>query len=240
VVAIVSFFPSTHWSVVLNAGNSGADGAPSALEQLCQTYWYPLYAYSRSLGDSPSDAEDLIQGFFVEILRTRFIVRADPSIGKFRSYLLKSFSLYRGRQIDRAGALKRGGGKTIISIDELEAEDRFLDEAERELPPEHRFDHEWAITILDQAHRRLEVEFERAGRRAYFERMRPFLESVPGGSKYSDLARELGKSEGAIKMEISRFRSRFRRQLECAVAETVGAAEDVGAELHYLLTLLRD
>ena len=55
-------FDTTHWSVVLAAGGDSTSGAKRALATLCETYWYPLYAYLRRQGQSAEDAQDLTQG----------------------------------------------------------------------------------------------------------------------------------------------------------------------------------
>src|SRR6266567_650310 len=122
------WFATTHWSVVLAAGQTTSSQAEAALEKLCRTYWYPLYVYVRCQGHSPHDAQDLTQGFFARLLEKNWVGVADREKGKFRSFLLSLLNHYLGDERDRAHAAKRGGGKPLISLDEQTAENLFLQE----------------------------------------------------------------------------------------------------------------
>src|SRR5215831_11024056 len=81
-------FHTTHWTVILEARDQGGPTAGAALESLCGTYWYPLYAFIRRQGASPHEAEDLTQGFFQRFLERNALTNVHPAAGKFRSFLL--------------------------------------------------------------------------------------------------------------------------------------------------------
>jgi DNA-directed RNA polymerase specialized sigma24 family protein len=233
----MSYFPTTHWSLILSAGHGSVDTARRALEELCQSYWYPLYAYSRSLGDGPEDAEDLTQGFFVELIEKNLVAKAHREKGRFRSFLLQSFKHHRSRHREKATAGKRGGGVEILSLEALGAEERYAAEPRDELTPERRFERNWAISVLDEAHRRLAADYAASGKEPLFHRLRGLLQSTRA-EPYAALAVESGKSPDALKMEVSRMRARYRRLLREVVAETVDLAGEVEEELRYLLAVL--
>src|SRR5207237_1899305 len=85
-----SLFTTTHWSVVLNAADSSAPGAQEALEKLCRTYWYPLYAYVRRQGQRPADAEDLTQEFFARFLEKKYFQRDSRRRGRIATLPARS------------------------------------------------------------------------------------------------------------------------------------------------------
>ena len=89
-----NYFATTHWSVVLTAGRQDTTSAASALEKLCKTYWYPLYAYVRRRGYSPHDAQDLTQGFFACLLERQSLRNVDPNKGRFRSFMLGALNYF--------------------------------------------------------------------------------------------------------------------------------------------------
>ena len=230
----MSYFPTTHWSLVLSVGHGTAETARQSLEQLFRTYWYPLYAFARAQGEGSHDAEDLIQSFFVELIERNTIAKAREERGRFRSFLLQSFKHHRHNQRARAAAQKRGGA-SILSLDELRAEERFANEPQDTLSPESRFDRDWAVSVLDEAHRRLAAEYGGANKGALFARLSPLLQGEQE-SRYAGLAADFGKTESAIKMEVSRLRSRYRELLRAVVADTVDSPTEVEEELRYLLT----
>src|SRR5713101_2250946 len=158
------WFATTHWSVVLAASQTESPQAEAALEKLCRTYWYPLYAYVRRQGHSPHDAQDLTQGFFARLLEKNWVGAADREKGKFRSFLLSLLNHYLTDERDRANAAKRGGGKVMISLDEQTAEKLFSGEPASCLSPEREFERRWATALLQQAMTRLREEFETTGK----------------------------------------------------------------------------
>src|SRR6266478_7662781 len=140
-------FATTHWSVVLKAGHSSVPGAQEALETLCRTYWFPLYAFARRQGNTPEDAQDLTQDFFCRLLEKNYLVKADPDRGRFRTFLLGSLKNFLINEWKRAGRLKRGGGLEFISIDAHAAEDRYEEEAPDESNPDDEYEMRWAVTL---------------------------------------------------------------------------------------------
>src|SRR5262245_21604051 len=118
-------FATTHWSVVLAAGQNRSDRAATALEELCRSYWYPLYAYLRKKGYSEHDAQDLTQGFISQLIERRSLEKVQPQKGKFRSFLLASLNYFLADDRDRAQAQKRGGGRELLSLELHEAEGRY-------------------------------------------------------------------------------------------------------------------
>src|SRR6266704_7089138 len=148
-------FATTHWSVVVQAGEAASPQTSEALAQLCRTYWYPLYAYVRRKGYDSHPAQDLTQEFFARLLARNYLSVADRNRGKFRSFLLGCLEHFLAREWTRAHAQKRGGGRPLFSLDETDAENRYLREPAHELSAEKIFDRRWATTLLDQAMARL-------------------------------------------------------------------------------------
>ena len=149
-------FATTHWSVVLAAGDPASPAARAALETLCRTYWYPLYAYLRRTGCGPEDAEDLVQGFFLQLLRREVLKSVQREGGRFRSFLLGTLKHYLSDEKERAGAMKRGGSRQFVSWDPAQAEQQFLREPVDTDSPDRLFERRWALTLLEQAMKRLQ------------------------------------------------------------------------------------
>jgi RNA polymerase sigma factor (sigma-70 family) len=231
-------FATTRWTVVLMAGGSTSVGSAAALEQLCRTYWYPLYSFVRGRGLSPHDAEDLIQSFFAFLLEKDVIARADRERGRFRTFLLAALQNFQANERARAESLKRGGGNVIVSFDELQAEARYQNEPATNLSPERIFDQKWAASLLDQVLQILRREYTAAGKALLFEELRQLLWGGRGEVSYETLARQLGTTEGAIKVAVHRLRLRFKECLRDEVMHTVAAPGEVEDELRHLLTSL--
>ena len=225
---------------MLLARKSGEPEGQRALEQLCQLYWYPLYAYIRRQGRSPHNAEDLTQAFFAHLLARKDLAGVDPRKGKFRSFLLGSMQHFLANEWDRAQAQKRGGGKAIISLDEQTAEHRFQIESPASVSPESAFDKEWAAVVFEKAREGLREEFRKAGKLERFEALQAFLLGESDAAPYAAVAEHLRLSEGAVKVAVLRMRRRFLEFLREAVKETVADPAEVDDEIRYLLTLLRD
>jgi RNA polymerase sigma factor (sigma-70 family) len=228
-------FNTTHWSVVLTARESEGAAAHAALEQLCQTYWYPLYAYVRRRGFNPQDAEDLTQGFLAHLLGQSFLATVTPAKGKFRSFLLAALQNYLADQRDRAMALKRGGGQTVISLDLEHASERYASEPLDQLSPDKVFDRNWAMALLERARAQLEEEYRRAGKDHFYRVLRQFNFDGPGAPTYSETAAQLDMSENTLKSLVHRFRQRYRQLLRDEIAQTVSSAAEVDDEIRYLL-----
>jgi RNA polymerase sigma factor (sigma-70 family) len=232
-------FATTHWSVVLAAGRADSPGAAEALELLCRTYWYPLYAFVRRQGHSAHDAEDLIQEFFARFLAKEYFGRADPALGRLRNFLLACLKHLLSEQWRQAGRLKRGGGRSLISWDSLTAEERYRSEPVDPLTPEKIFDRRWALTLLEQTLTRLGQEQSAAGKGDVFTQLKDYLWGEASGACYAEVAARLGLTEGALKVAVHRLRQRYRELLREEVAQTVAAALEVDEELRYLVTVIR-
>ena len=230
-------FATTHWSVVLAAGRTDSTRAHEALARLCRTYWRPLYAYVRRRGYPAHDAEDLTQAFFARLLERNDVAAVSPDRGKFRSYLLAAMNHFLSDEWDKARAQKRGGGR-VIEMDSAVAEAIHAQQTEDTLTPEKLFDQRWAITVLEEVHRRLRQEHEREGRGAQFEALRFSLMGERSAVPYAELATRLKMPENTVKTAVHRLRQRYRELLRAEVAETVSCAEDVEVELHELFRAL--
>jgi len=230
-------FATTHWSVVLAAGQSDVPRAQDALERLCQTYWHPLYAYVRRRGYSPADAEDLTQQFFAWLLERDWLGRADEQRGRFRSFLLTSISHFLANEWDKARAQKRGGGR-IVSLQRDEAETRDAREPADQLDPEQIFEWRWALALLEQVMNRLSTEFAQDGRAELFEALKPCLLGERTKQPYAVLAPKLGMTEGSVKVAVHRLRQRYRQLLRGEIAHTVAKPEEIEEELRYLFAVL--
>ncbi len=168
-------FRTTHWSVVLAAKQRDAPEARQALAKLCKAYWYPLYAYVRRRGHNPHDAEDLTQEFFLRLIEKNYLAGISREGGRFRSYLLATLKHFLSNEWERAQTQKRGGGKTILSLDEEQAETRYKFELADSVSPDILFERSWALTVLDDAMTRLSQEFRNEGKAELFQQLREFL-----------------------------------------------------------------
>lgn len=233
-------FATTRWTLVLSAGRDTPAQARQALEQLCQAYWYPLYAYIRRRGKSPQDAEDLTQAFLTQLLEKHSLAAARRDRGKFRSFLLASLNHFLSDQWDKARAQKRGGGRAAISFDALSAESRYAAAPQAELTPEKVFARQWALQLLAQVLHNLEAEFAAQGKADLFGHLRGCLTGQRSTQPYAELAARLGMSEGAVKVAVHRLRQRYRALLRAQIAETLSAQDDVEEELRDLFAALAD
>lgn len=230
-------FLTTRWSMVLAAGSEREDSA-SALAELCETYWYPLYAFVRRRGHSAEDARDLTQAFFTRLLEKNAVGVADPDRGRFRAFLLGALKHFLANEWNRARAEKRGGGQRLLSIDYGAADERFDNDPQDDATPERAFERSWALEVLERALARLEAEYSRRGKQRVFTELRETL--VAGGEppSYKQAAARLSMTEGAIKVAVHRLRQGFREALRREIAQTVGGAEDLDAELRDLVAAL--
>lgn len=227
-------FPSTHWSVVLAAGAASRD-ADSALEQVCHKYWQPLYAYVRRRGHRPEDAEDLTQEFLARFIEKRYLGLADPQRGRFRSFLLTALKHYLQDDWVRAHAVKRGGGRRVISLDMSPA--RHWIEPADDLTPEKVYEQRWGEAILEAVLARLTEEYEATGKRQKFETLKRFLWGGDGSITYAQIAAQLDMTETGVKTAVRRLRLRYAQLLRQEVAQTVSSAEELEDELCWLRTI---
>jgi RNA polymerase sigma factor (sigma-70 family) len=233
-----AFFDTTHWSVVSAAADRVSPNAAAALEKLCRTYWYPLYAYIRRKGHAAADAEDLTQEFFCRLVGKNYLESVDRSAGSFRSFLLASVNHLLANEWDKAQTLKRGGGHEIISLDAEVAEGRFAQEASINGSPERAFDRSWALTLLDGALARLRDEFIAAGKLRQFDLLKGFLSDLAGDGDYAAVAGELGMDAGAVAVAVHRLRRRYRDIVRTEIAQTVTTEVELDAEMEHLFAAL--
>ena len=231
-------FPTTHWSSVVSAGGGAEPDAQAALERLCQAYWYPLYSYVRRQGRSVEEAQDLTQEFFARLLQKEYLRHPDPTRGRFRTFLLTALKRFLINDWKKGRAARRGDGQPAISCDQLEMETRFLAEAVDPSTPENAFEKRWAVTVLEQVLKRLREEFIAGGKAERFERLKVLLWGEKGSPPYSEVAAELGLSEGALKVVVHRMRKRYRELLRVEVAHTVERPEEVDDELRHLVAVI--
>jgi RNA polymerase sigma-70 factor (ECF subfamily) len=231
-------FATTHWSIVLAAGQGTSSEAQAALGTLCETYWYPLYAFVRRLGRQAAEAQDLTQEFFVRLLEKGYVRAANRERGRFRSFLLIAFKRFLSRERDRERAKKRGGGRKMLTLDFESGERRYRLEPAHQVTAEKIYEQRWALTLLDRVFARLRDEYDHAGKRQAFDRLKDFLTGETASMTCREAAAELGMSEGAIKVAIHRLRRRYRDLVREEVAQTVAGPEDVDEELRQLFAAI--
>jgi len=232
-------FAETHWSLVLTAARGGdSTRAGDALAALCQTYWYPLYAFVRRQGHAPHDAQDLTQEFFARLLAKNWLADVNRERGKFRSFLLAAMKHFLANEWDKANAQKRGGGAPLLSLDTESAEGRYSLEPADTTTADKLFERRWALTLLDRVLARLKEEHSTPTKRAHFDVLKGCLTGGRGDTPYAELAAKLGMSEGAVKVAAHRLRQRYRELLRAEIASTVGTAAEVDEELRYLFAAL--
>jgi RNA polymerase sigma factor (sigma-70 family) len=234
-----SRFPTTRWTLVVAAGDPQRKDSRSALVSLCENYWYPLYAYLRRRGHAPDEAQDLTQEFFMRVLGGRYLDKADPEKGRFRSFILTSLKFFAADEQDRQRAQKRGGG-AIVSFEFSSGEsgeERYQREPGHDETPDRIFERRWALSMLERVMERLRDEFVQHDRLENFERMKVFLLGQ-SEAPYAALADEMNTSEGALKVAIHRLRKRYRELFRQEIADTVADPAEVESELRYLAAVL--
>jgi len=231
-----SQFPATRWSLVVAAGDPHRKEARSALVSLCESYWYPLYAYLRRRGYSSDQAQDLTQEFFVRVIEGRYLDRAEPEKGRFRAFLLTSLKFFVADEEDRRRAHKRGGGM-VVPLEFSSGEERYQREPGHDETPERIYERRWALSVLDRVVEKLRNEFVQHGRPDHFERLKVFLLGQ-SDAPYAALAQELNTSEGALKVAIHRLRKRYRELFRQEIADTVADPAAVESELRHLAAVL--
>ncbi len=232
------YFATTHWTVVLGVGDSDTTQTRAALEKLCHTYWYPLYAYVRRCGYSPEDAQDLTQEFFARLLERKWVERADPQRGRFRSFLLGVFKHFLADERDKMRAQKRGSGIKPIPLEVAGAETRYQWEPPDNLTAEKIYEKRWALALLENVLARLRREYEADGKEVLFAKLEACLTKARAAVPYHALGKELQMSEGALRMAVHRLRTRYRQLLRSEIADTVLSGEDVEEELRHLFRVL--
>ncbi len=230
----VPHFPATRWSVVLKASGSGTQ-ARAALEELCRLYWFPLYAFARQQGCSPEDAEDETQAFLADMAAGGMLSTAAPDKGHLRTYLLAAFQRDLIDAHRHAHRQKRGGGVEFVSLEVLDAEERYRNTPNQDSPAAI-FDFAWALTCLTAAMRLLESEYSARGRTALFQSLRQFLDPESEGD-YAAVAGSTGLEPNALRQAVFRIRQRYRTLVRQTIADTL--AHPSGALIDEELTALR-
>ena len=231
-------FATTHWSVVLQAGDGRSSQSSAALEKLCRTYWFPLYAFLRRKGHVEADAKDLTQAFFETLLERKDFQTVNRSKGRFRTFLLVSLNHFLSNERDHARAAKRGGGRTILSLDAIPPEQFHRYEPASDLSPDKLFDQRWAMTLLEEAVARLESEMATDGKLRQFGTLKMFLTNEPRDGEYALAAKQLGTTNQSVAVAVHRLRQRYREIVRAEVANTVSSPTEVDEEMRHLYAAL--
>ena len=230
-------FATTHWSVVLEAqGESPA--AHDALEELCRTYWRPVYAFLRRQGVGPEEAEDITQGFFAQLLERRKFSSLRKEKGRLRSFLLGALKYFLADERRRAMAIKRGKGQRLIPLERLRVDERIEMEPSDPVTAEMIYERRWALTVLENVLSRLKDEYQTAGNAALFDLLKQLLPDEPGSPSQADIAARLGMTENAIRQAFYRFRQRYQSILREEIAHTVATPGDIEDELRHLIAVV--
>jgi|SRR6185503_10254096 len=232
------FFVTTRWTVVLSAGRKSSPQSDRALGELCQIYWYPLYAYIRRQGHSKEDAEDLVQAFFARFLEKNYLEGLSAERGKFRAFLLASLKHFLANEWDKSQRQKRGGGAQHLSLDWQSADERYHLDPPDAASPDRAFDREWALALLERVITRLRDESAAAGKSALFARAKGCLMVGESAIPYAQAAKELQMDEGAVRVAVHRFRKRYRELLREEIAQTLSDPAQVAEELRSLQAAL--
>ncbi len=222
----------------MEAGCGDAPGSAAALEELCKTYWYPLYAYVRRRGYSTEDAQDLTQEFFARLLAKEYLALAEPQKGKFRSFLLAGLNHLLSDERDKANRLKRGGSQRPISFDAQTAENRYRLEPVETMTPELLFERSWAAAVLEQAACRLRDEYVAAGQGRLYQQLTEFRQDSDSPRTYEEVGAALGISASALKSAIHRLRQRHHELVRQEIARTLNNPAELEEEIRHLLQVV--
>ena len=225
-------FATTQWTVVLAAGTSDESKSRDALQRLCETYWHPVYGFVRRKGFCPDDAEELTQEYFARLLSGESLRRVDRSKGKFRAFLLASVKNFLANEWDRRKTKKRGGNRTILSLDQARAEAWYV--SSRDSSPEKLFERRWALTLLERVLQELLREYAGSNQQDLFNALKPALTGEGPMESYAEIGQRIGLREGAVKVAVHRLRRRYRELLRAEIAQTVVSPKEIDEEIRYL------
>lgn len=234
-----SAFHATRWTLVMQAQGDTHESR-TALSELCAAYWNPVVHFLRREGRNDDDSRELAQEFFARLLARGSIGEADRTKGRFRSYLLGALKHFLSDRRRNEGREKRGGDVVHESLDAPASEDSpglQIADPSAEFP-DKQFDREWAHAIMARSLSVVQTAFEKAGKGAQFELLKPWLVGDTDNLSQADAAAKLGVSTGAIKVTIHRLRKDFRSAVEAEIAQTVPSDDDVEGELRYLVEVL--
>jgi RNA polymerase sigma-70 factor (ECF subfamily) len=229
-------FATTRWTVVLDAGERGSDSASTALAELCETYWRPLYAYARHRGYQSAEAQDLTQEFFARLLEKPVLAHASPRRGRFRTFLLTAFQNFAANQYQKQQAAKRGGGRQQLAFDFQDGEHRLACEPQDPRTPESEYERQWALALLQRVLQRLREDYAQKGRGELFAQLKPLLSG--SSPDYEQLAGRLRMSPGAVKVAVHRLRRKYGELLTEEVAQTLEDPTELDGEIQHLLDSL--
>jgi DNA-directed RNA polymerase specialized sigma24 family protein len=229
-------FATTHWTVVLEAQNRDSGRAGTALEELCRTYWYPLYVYIRRQSPTREDAEDLTQAFFARFLEKNYLAGVTSEKGRFRAFLLAALKHFLANEWDRAHRQKRGGGAANLSLDWQNADTRYQVEPPDHLSPDKLYDRAWAVTLLERVIARLHDEAAAEDKSGLFEQLKPFLMLGKSAIPYAQAAAALGLREGAARVAVHRLRRRYRALLRQEIGQTLSDPAQLEEEMQALFS----
>ena len=231
-------FSATSWTNLIAAREGNAAAAQAALEKLCRSYWYPLYAHVRRRGFDADNAQDLTQDFFYRIIRENYLGSADRTKGKFRSFLLAALDHFLLDARKRANAQKRGGGQVIISLDDEDPESRFQNEPAVDMSPEKLFTRQWFLTLYEQVLVQLREECVASKKVEQFDVLKSFLTDDTGFRDYAAPAAKLGMTTNAVAVAVHRLREKCRDLMYAEIARTVASPDELESEVRHLLSTL--
>ena len=231
-------FRTTRWSLVRAAGDSRQDDSQEALNELCQSYWFPVYAYFRRRTGNAVESQDLTQEFFATLLEKHYLSDARQERGRFRTFLLTAAQRFLSMQCAKSNALKRGGGKRALSLDFAIGESLYATEPVDNEMPERTFDRRWTLNLLEIVHQRLGDEYSASGKRQAYDLLKPHLIGAGSTESYEEVAKVLGSTVGAVKTSVYRMRCRYRELPRTEIAETVADPAEVDDEIKQLFASL--
>ena len=233
-----SGFATTHWSLIVCAGEQDRPAAHQALSELCGRYWYPLYAFLRRSGNDHEQAQDLVQGFFLELIEHTRVAAADPERGRFRTFLLASLKNYQANEHRKTQTIKRGGRAVQVSIDFAVGQQLYANEPFHSLTPEKLYERKWALQLIERCLQQLESDAQVSGRAALFEKVKPLFHGDDTETGYQQIADELGISVSAVKVAVHRWRDKFRSLIRGEIRHTVASDIDVDEEVELLFAAI--
>jgi RNA polymerase sigma factor (sigma-70 family) len=230
-------FPATRWSLVDAARTGNAAERTRALETLCAAYWRPVYKYVRlRWSRSASDAQDLTQGFFAELLERELLGKFDPGKSRLRTYLRLCVDSFVMNEDKAARRQKRGGNFLQVELDFAGAEGELgsaaIDGAAIPLPEslEEFFEKEWLRSLFTLAVESLRKMCEERGREKTFHLFEAY--DLDGNDKisYEQLAREFGIGVTEVTNALAWARREFRRIALERLREICGSKEEFQRE----------
>jgi RNA polymerase sigma factor (sigma-70 family) len=232
-------FVTTHWSLVLAAGQRALPESEKALAALCQAYWGAVYVYVRRQVHDLHEAQDLTQSFFTRLLEANLLAVAQPARGRFRGFLLASVRNFIHNEWDKQKAVKRGGGRKHFALDFQQHDSTFSLEPVDLLTPERLYERKWVLALLEQVMARLRAEYVKAQKEKIFDLLKGSLLGANADESLAEIARQLGISENACKVAAHRLRKRYRELLRAEVAQTLADPREIDDEIRELFAALR-